>query len=256
MANLGAYDHFFFAALAIFGSIGGAWFLIWFSQKSRYATWAHSLRGVAPNFLSVVGVMFALNLVFLANDTWHARDRALDAVYQEADSLSAILVLAGHLPEPARAEVAAALRGYANAAATYDWPAFARRRASPEAGAALDALLSVISSRDVSRGLAQGVYAEMVRQALAVRTARETCISVSQTHVNPLKWMSMAFLGFVMMISLVAVHVDAGRAEIFALALFVAAAAPTAAIVLIQGNPFQAPAAVSVTPIAAIADAR
>jgi hypothetical protein len=39
-----------------------------------------------------------------------------------------------------------------------------------------------------------------------------------------------------------------------AVLLFATAAAPTAAIVLVHGNPFQQPMAVSAAPIAAIAD--
>jgi hypothetical protein len=62
----------------------------------------------------------------------------------------------------------------------------------------------------------------------------------------------MAFLGFLMMTSIVVVHVDAGRPELMAIAIFVAAAVPTAAIVLIQGNPFQAPSIVSAAPIATL----
>lgn len=45
-----------------------------------------SLEGVAPPFINIVGVLFALTLAFLANDTWSAHDRAMGAVYREADA--------------------------------------------------------------------------------------------------------------------------------------------------------------------------
>jgi Protein of unknown function (DUF4239) len=252
--DLSAFDYYLFAALAVVGSFVGAWLLIWLSQSSPFTSLIDSCRGVAPNFLSVIGVMFSLNLVFLANDTWHARDRALDAVYQEADSLSAILVLAGQLPEPTRLKVAAAVRQYAQATVTADWPALARGRSSPEAAAHLDALLVLLSAPEVGQALYQNqsVYGQMLHEALQVRAARNVRIAVSQTHVNPLKWLGMAFLGFLMMTSIVVVHVDAGRPELMAIAIFVAAAVPTAAIVLIQGNPFQAPSIVSAAPIATL----
>jgi hypothetical protein len=60
----------------------------------------------------------------------------------------------------------------------------------------------------------------------------------------------MAFLGFLTMISIAMVHVDRSRAELLAILLFAAAAAPTAAIILAHGNPFQEP--VTAAPIAAI----
>ena len=86
-----------------------------------------------------------------------------------------------------------------------------------------------------------------------MRTLRDLRVALSQTHVNPLKWLGMAFLGLLMMISIVMVHVDQARAELLAVLLFAAAAAPTAAIVLVQGNPFQQPTAVTSAPIAAMA---
>jgi len=251
--DLNAFDYYLFAALAVIGSFLGAWFLIWLSQHSRFTKQIDSFRGVAPNFLSVIGVMFSLNLVFLANDTWHARDRALDAVYQEADSLSAILVLAGQLPETIRLRVAAAVRHYAQATVTAEWPALARGRSSSETGAQLDALLVLLSTPELGQALNQSAYSQMLHQALQIRTARNVRIALSQTHVNPLKWLGMAFLGFLMMAAIVVVHVDARRPELMAIAIFVAASVPTAAIVLIEGNPFQAPSIVSAAPIATLA---
>lgn len=250
--GLSAFDYDLFAAFAIVGSIIGAWFLIWLSQTSRYSRFIHSFRGVAPNFLSVMGVLFALNLVFLANDTWHARDRALDAVYEEADALNTILVLARQLPEPIHSDVETAVRRYARARVTTEWPALARRQSSFEVSGKLDSLLSRLSAPDVGKALNQAVYRQMLAEVLAVRGDRNTSIAVSQTHVNPLKWLGMAFLGFLMMASIVLVHVDIGRAEVIAVIIFVAAAAPTAAIVLVQGNPFQGLLTISPAPIAAL----
>ena len=75
---------------------------------------------------------------------------------------------------------------------------------------------------------------------------------MSQTHVNPLKWLGMGFLGFLTLLSIAVVHVDKPRAALVAVSLFALAAAPTAAIVLIQGNPFEQPTVVSPAPIAAV----
>ena len=93
----------------------------------------------------------------------------------------------------------------------------------------------------------------MLRQVVDVRDSRDQRIGLSQTHVNPLKWLGMAFLGFVTMLSVAVVHVEHPRAALVAIWLFALAAAPTAAIVLVQGNPFQQPTTVSPAPIAALA---
>jgi hypothetical protein len=82
-----------------------------------------------------------------------------------------------------------------------------------------------------------------------VRDERDQRVALSQTHVNPLKWCGMAFLGMLTLLSIAVVHVDRPRAAFVAVVLFALAAAPTAAIVLIQGNPFQHPTDVTPGPI-------
>ncbi len=83
-----------------------------------------------------------------------------------------------------------------------------------------------------------------------MRESRDLRIGLSQTHVNPLKWLGMAFLGFLTLLSVAVVHADNARAALVGIVLFALAAAPTSAIVLIHGNPFQPPSAVSAAPIA------
>ena len=94
----------------------------------------------------------------------------------------------------------------------------------------------------------------LLQQAAALRGTRDLRVALSQTHVNPLKWLGMAFLGLLTMVSIAMVHIDQPRAEVLSVLLFAAAAAPTAAIILVHGNPFQEPASVGTAPIAAILD--
>ena len=253
MIDLGAFDHYILAAFGLVGTCVTAAGLIWLANHSKHSGWVHGYRGVAPNFLSVIGVLFALNLVFLANDTWHAHDQALDAVFKEAGALHSVVALAEHLPDDIRTKVDATVSTYARLAVNTEWPLLAERRNSPEAAAKLDALIELLAGDEVGKALATSVHTLILQQALQVRTLRDLRISLSQTHVNPLKWLGMAFLGFLMMISIIMVHVDEPKGELLAVLLFVAAAAPTASIVLIQGNPFQQPTAVTSAPIAAVA---
>jgi len=250
--TLGTYDHYLYAAVALIGTFVGAWFLLWVSQRSRHAPVIHTFRGVSPPFVGVIGVLFALTLAFLANDTWNARDRALNAVFQEADSLRGIQALAEHLPPATRAGLDDAVRGYARVTVAEEWPLLASRRSSRAASDQLDALLALVSSEAVASHLSAAVQSSMLEQVIQVRTARNLRIALSQTHVNPLKWLGMASLGFLTMITIAMIHVDQARAEFLAVMLFAGAAAPTAAIVLVQGNPFQQPAAISSAPIATL----
>ena len=248
------YDHYGYAMAAVLGTFAATAALQWLIQRSRWAPWARSLHGVAPPFINIIGVLFALTLAFLANDTWSAHDRALRAVYKEADSLHSLATLSQSLPTPLRAQLRAALVGYASASAA-EWQLLARRAESREVVERADAVLVLLASSEIATAAVANVQARMLRTGREIRDERDQRIALSQTHVNPLKWLGMAFLGLLTLLSIAVVHVDRARAALVSIVLFALAAAPTAAIVLIQGNPFQAPTDVTPAPIeAAVAD--
>ncbi|MGE5503051.1 MAG: DUF4239 domain-containing protein [Actinomycetota bacterium] len=253
MNAFGIYDHYLFAATALLGTFAACGGLLWLAHASRFAARISAWRGVSPPFVNVVGVLFALTLAFLANDTWSAHDRALSATLQEAGSLRNILSVGAAMPEPTAAAVRGAVAAYARAVVEDEWPLLSRRQESPQAGRALEQLLAFLSSHEVAAVVDTATHGALLQQAVQVQAQRDARLALSRTHVNPLKWLGMAFLGFLTMISIAMVYVDQLKAEIVAVGLFALAAAPTAAIVLVQGNPFQAPTAVSAAPFLGMA---
>ncbi|MBS1140266.1 MAG: hypothetical protein H6R13_1719 [Proteobacteria bacterium] len=247
-SNWHIYDHYGYAFLAVVGTFGAVAAVQWVLHRPRWAGWIGSLQGVAPPFINIIGVLFGLTLAFLANDTWSAHDRAMNAVFKEADSLRSIGILSRQLAEPLRSEVGVALSRYGRASAA-EWPMLAARQSSAEVTALADSLLTLLASPKIVASAGENVQALMLRKAIEIRDERDLRIGLSQTHVNPLKWLGMAFLGFLTLLSVSVVHVDKPRAAMVAVILFALAAAPTAAIVLIQGNPFQQPTSVNPAPI-------
>ncbi len=243
-----ANEHFAYAAVAVFGTLAAVWFISFAARLPRIAAALHKREGVAGPFINIVGVLFGLTLAFLANDTWSARDRAMSAVFQEADGLRSLLVLAESLPQPARDYLSGEIRLYGEATVN-EWPALRSRQADPAVAEAADNLLRAAARPDVAASATPGVYSLMLDKVMEIRKSRDLRVSLSQTHVNPLKWLGMAFLGFLTLLSVAAVHLHNMKAGMLAVVLFALAAAPSAAIVLIQGNPFQAPAAISPAPI-------
>ncbi len=252
----GAWDHWGLAGIALIGTFAASALLIGRLRDPEHGARLRAYAGVAPPFINIVGVLFALTLAFLGNDTWNAHDRAVDAVTREADGLRSLVALAHGLDDPRRSEIETAVSAYAASASITEWPLLARRHASAETAAALDRLLAVVATRDLSDRLGPAVHARLLEEVVTVREARARRVSLSQTHVNPLKWLGMAFLGFVTMLSVAIVHVENDRAAFAAILLFAAAAAPTAAIVLMQGNPFQQPTSVSAAPLLDVARGR
>jgi hypothetical protein len=242
------YDHYGYAAGAVIGTFLAVIAIHRALRRPQWAGWFASLQGVAPPFINIIGVLFGLTLAFLANDTWSAHDRAMNAVFKEADSLRSIVVLARQLPDALRNEVFADLAAYGKASAD-EWPLLAARKSSAEVTQLGDRLLTRLASKAVGANAGEAVQGLMLRKAIEIRDERDLRIGLSQTHVNPLKWLGMAFLGLLTLLSVAVVHVDKPRAALVAIVLFALAAAPTAAIVLIQGNPFQQPTSVTPAPI-------
>lgn len=234
------------------GTLVAVLLIQWFIQYSRWAPWASSLQRVAPPFINIVGVLFSLTLAFIANETWSAHDRAMNAVYREADALRSIAALAEGLPPSTRGRVRADVSAYARAGAG-EWPNLARRDENPDVLAKADATLQELAAREVAELGGSNVQALMLRKASEIRADHDLRVALSKTHVNALKWLGMAFLGFLTLVSVAAVRVERRRAAFVAVLLFALPAAPTAAIVLVQGNPFQQPSSVTPAPIEAVA---
>lgn len=251
-SRLAVYDHYLYATVALLGTALAAWAIWRVLAAPRWRAQLLSLAGVVPPFLNILGVLFGLTLAFIANDTWSAHDRAMNAVYREADGLRTLDALARGLPEPQQTSLRAAVRTHAAATAA-EWQPLARRSSSPAAQHSADQLLSLVASPAMAQAAGASVHSLMLGTVAHLRDDRDLRIALSQMHVNPLKWMGMAFLGLLTLISIAVVHVEHLRAAATAIVLFSVAAAPTAAIVLMQGNPFQSPSFVSPAPIAQLA---
>ena len=214
-SNWHNYDHYGYAFMALAGTFAAVACIQWVLNRPRHSAWLASLQGVAPPFINIIGVLFGLTLAFLANDTWSAHDRAMNAVFKEADSLRSIVVLSQQLAEPARGEVLDAVSHYGQASAG-EWPMLAARQSSTEVAALADALLNLLASPTIAAGTSNSVQALMLRKAVEIRDERDLRISLTQTHVNPLKWLGMAFLGFLTLLSISVVHLDKPRAAMVA----------------------------------------
>ena len=248
LQTLHAYDHYVYAVVAIVGTFTAVLTINSMMQRPGCKHWLLSLRGVAPPFINVIGVLFGLMLAFIANDTWISHEKATNAVYREADSLHSLRVLAGQLDEPLSTELKSSLTAYAHSSAT-EWSELAERKSSLKTESDADALLMLVASPKVARTAGHNVQTLMLKKISDLRDDRSLRIGLSQMHVNPLKWLGMAFMGLLTLLSIAVVHVENPRAAFVSIMLFAMAAAPTAAIVLIEGNPFQQPTSVTYQPI-------
>jgi hypothetical protein len=238
------YQHYAYGVVAVIGTFAAIAVIGWLMTTALWAEWAPKMAQVSGPFLNVLGVLFGLTMAFLANDTWTAHDRARSAVLREADGIRGLDLLAEAAPEAMHPVLRLAVRDYAGAAVG-EWPALARCDISPAASAAADQLLHHFSSVAASDACHASLQQAMLGSVAQIRENRDIRIGLSRTHVNPLKWLGMAFLGFLTLVSIAVIHATDPATALIAMGLFGLASAPTAAIVMIHGNPFQPPSAVS-----------
>ena len=86
------------------------------------------------------------------------------------------------------------MRDYAQASAA-EWPMLARRESSAQVPPQADRLLKLMASQALAQATAANVQTLMLGKVSEIRAQRDLRIGLSQTHVNPLKWLGMAFLG-------------------------------------------------------------
>lgn len=241
------FDHYLYGAIAVLGTAGAIWGLNWAMTTPAWLALAPAMQRIAAPFLNVQGVLFGLTLAFLANDTWSAHTQARNSVVGEADAIRALMALFAASGERSISQMQA-VRDYTLAAAE-EWRSLARCETSVRATQAADRLLSSFAEYELSdlagAGTYTGTHRAIVDRIAEIRANRIVRVGLSRAHINPLKWLSMAFLGFLTLLSIAAIHAGDPRAALVAMSLFGLAAAPTAGIVLIHGNPFQPPYAVS-----------
>lgn len=237
------FDHYSYGAAAILGTAAAIAGLAWVMTTPAWLAYAPAMQRIVAPFLNIQGVLFGLTLAFLANDTWSAHSQARSALVREADALRGLRVLLEGLGQSG-ASLKDSVHEFTVAAAD-EWRSLARCETSARAARAADLLLSQFIELERSNAVGPGTSKAIMDHIVDIQNSRSVRVGLSRVHINPLKWLSMAFLGFLTLLSIAAIHADDPEAALFAMALFGMAAAPTAAIVLIHGNPFQPPYSVS-----------
>ena len=163
-----AYDHYAYAAAAALGTLVAVFALHWLMVRSPWSDRVRSLKGVVGPFMNVIGVLFALTVAFLANDTWTAHDRAISAVLQEADWFHSLTILSRSLNQPSQDELRAAIIDYARATVA-EWPLLARCATDPAVSRKGDRLLSLVAARSVGAAAGDMVQQLMLQQVTGLR---------------------------------------------------------------------------------------
>lgn len=189
----------------------------WLTQRSKYTTFFHSLNGVAPNFMSVIGLVFGLNIAFLSNEVWITREAAKVGMSYESQSLRNITRVSTSIPDLGGLAIIEAVKNYLEAVVSAD------NRAVTKDNSSLPALIK-LSDAILNRENMEKVYPSFRQMLLAeLKIVRDRSIERTafiQTKPNKTKWLLVILLESVTLITIAVCHITTGRALVVASFLF------------------------------------
>lgn len=242
------FNYMALLALGILATYAMAGLIFWLINSPRTGGLFQALTNVSPQLVAIIGLLFGLYMAFFANDIWNIRDRAQTMILQEADGLRGMLDIAESLPGEAGAPLAAAVRGYVEAAVE-EWPLLARGDASAPARERLRQLHHVALEEPLAGRLSLGSQTMLASHLEKARSARHYRLALSQRRGDPLKWFAVACLGTLTLLSVGLVHLDNRRSQLAALLLYASAISVGFTAAYLERSPFQV-FVVSPTPIA------
>ena len=196
-------------------------------------------RGFAPGMLSPMGTVFALFLVFTAAQVWTDRDRATEAVDQEASALRAAVILAATFPGESQRQLESLIRRHIEEAATNEWPMMAHQTSTlktipRELAEALQLTLALKPSNQ-GQEIAQREMTTELESALAGRRQR---ILISQSSVSGLKWAGLFIQAICVLVTIALAHGDNRGAAIIAMGVFATGGATCLLLIGAYDRPF------------------
>jgi hypothetical protein len=218
------------AALAVLGLL-----LVRKTYDVKTLVSAHDISG---QYLSLVGTMYAVLLGLIVVDAMSRFQQAALTVEEEANSLSEIIYLAGHMPGPARAEILRTATAYAQLVIDQEWPSMVHGEHLPEARKLAIDLMKLVRDWEPVSESEKATYALGLEAASRFWAGRRERIVACQRGVPPLEW-CIVILGGIVTVGLTYVFVfDDLRIQIGLTAMVALLITLNIFLILMFGYPF------------------
>lgn len=188
-----------------------------------------------------LGVVFAVLLAFVFNESWGEYNAAADAINQECGSLHGAAMLANSLPEPGRGQVEQAMRTYVASVIAVEWPAMAARRKSEAVSLLFQSLLTSAARLPARSGEAESLKPQIIELLAAAHQQRETRLFQTTQGIPKLIWLLLAVFSLVLTSFLFAFGIDYVASQVGFVAIFTAMLCFTLVTVRLLDFPFEGP---------------
>jgi Protein of unknown function (DUF4239) len=200
---------------------------------------ARAFKAISPGMLPPLAILFALLLGFLAAQVWSEGDRAHVAVNREASALRGVVLLAAAFPGESERRVRDLVRRHIEEAATQEWPAMARGRATltivpATLAEVLHFALSLTPGNEGQLAAQRGIVTGL-QSALEARRER---IILSRSSINVVKWTALLVQAGLTLITIALIHSDNRMANRIILAIFATAVGVAVVLLAAHSRPF------------------
>ncbi len=232
-----------------FGVTALLFWLLLFRLLPRERVLRHA--GLVAPYFTAFSVMFALLTGFTANDTWERNRNAANAVLAEQDALLDVYSLSVAAVAE-MAEIRHAERHYIELVVKDEWPGLSAHIRSAAADRALGALLSLVADPAIGVESGSAVQTALVQSVLRVRSARLARLSISTSHSDGMKWLSVLMLALLTQFTLALTHLEKARPHLIATLLYAVAVVVALGPVATSEHPFGRHARVTPAPLEAV----
>jgi hypothetical protein len=143
---------------------------------------------VAGYIISVIGVAYAVLLVFVVIIVWERLEGARATTEREASSLSNLFRAAQGLSDPARQRVGQLAEEYARSVVREEWPLLAQGQPSPHAWKLVDALWQAVREVEPRTAREQILYDQVMTHLGSMNEHRKMRLLASHEAVPSLLW--------------------------------------------------------------------
>jgi hypothetical protein len=171
-----------------------------------------------------MGVIFAVLLAFVFNETWGEYNAAAEAVSRECADLRVAALLSGNLPRDSQEITKALIMSYLNAVIDDEWPDMAQRRESGRAEQRLRQLALGVTRLPMTDPQVTQTRDEIAMLLRSAEQHRETRLFQMRSGIPPVLWVmllsfSTVLISFLYFFGMENIASQMGFTAVFAAAL-------------------------------------
>jgi hypothetical protein len=218
--------------------------LFWLVGRLARAERTYLFKDLSGDVLGLIGVLFALLLVFSAEPAWTNLDRAKAAVNSEASALRDVMILAKSLPNENETQFHKLIGKYIEVTVNQEWPAMATKRMLLLTHNVCECSPYMTNTILYMRSLRPTDYWQRLNQSdivsalEKVREARRERIVISEDESGTLRMIGLLVLAMLLQFMIAGVHAHNRYSGAIAISVSATAIAMSMLLIFSNSSPF------------------